>query len=199
MSDKRIDLLDSVALDAPFCDNLASITLNHTPTNMRYCVLFSWLALTLVLFPGPVRGDEAEDYFRQGYMAGMSRDWQKAISLYTRAIEVNQDHIEAHFQRAVTFDIVGGIDDAISDYETTLKLKPDYYLAMEYLAKLYEGKGAYFQAVELYSKALPLVRDPKWRSVINSWISEARKKMHAGRRSKGAAMNGKSNADRSTR
>jgi hypothetical protein len=68
---------------------------------------------------------------------------------------------------------------------------------MEYLAKLYEGKGDYFKAVELYSKALPLVPDPKWRSVINGWLSEARKKMQEGRKNEGNAMNGKSKTDRS--
>ena len=147
---------------------------------MRNHIVFLLLALTLVLFAGPIRNAEAEDYFRQGYISAMSRDWDTAISLYTRAIEVNPEDIEAHFQRAVTFDIVGRIDEAISDYESTLKLRPDYYLAMEYLAKLYEGKGDYFKAVELYSKALPLVPDPKWRSVLNGWISEAKKKIHSG-------------------
>lgn len=129
----------------------------------------------------------------------MSRDWEKAISLYTKAMEVNPDHIEAHFQRAAIFDILGRIDEAISDYEATLKLRPDYYLAMEYLAKLYEGKGEYPKAIELYSKALPLVPDPKWRSVINGWISEARKKMHAGEKNEGNSINGKTKIDRSSR
>ena len=90
----------------------------------------------------------------------MSRDWEKAIALYTRAIEIDPDHVEAQFQRAATFDILGRTDEAISDYEATLKLRPDYYLAIEYLAKLYEGKGDYFKAVDLYSKALPLGRIP---------------------------------------
>jgi tetratricopeptide (TPR) repeat protein len=166
---------------------------------MRYFILFSWLALTLVLFPGPGHSAEAEDYFRQGYKAAMSRDWEKAISLYTRAIEVNPDHLEARFQRAATLDIQGRIDEAISDYEATLKLRPNYYLAMEYLAKLCEGKGDYFKAVELYSKALSLAPDSKWRSVINGWISEARKKMQAGRKNETNAMNGKSKTDRSKR
>jgi tetratricopeptide (TPR) repeat protein len=151
---------------------------------MRNHIVFSFLALTLVLFAGPIRKAEAEDYFRQGYMAAMSRDWDAAISLYSRAIEANPDDIEAHFQRAVTFDIVGRTDEAISDYESTLKLRPNYYLAMEYLAKLYEGKGAYFKAVELYSKALPLVPNPKWKSVLNGWISEAKKKIHADRKTR---------------
>ncbi len=132
-------------------------------------------------------------------MASMSRDWEKAVSLYTRAIAVNPNHIEAHFQRAATFEILGRTDNAISDYEATLKLKPDYYLAMEYLAKLYEVKGEYFKAVELYSKALPLVPDPKWRSVINGWISEARKKMLVGQKNEGNARYGKTKAYRSRR
>jgi tetratricopeptide (TPR) repeat protein len=163
---------------------------------MRHCILCSWLALAFALFPGHCHGAEAEDYFRQGYVAAMSRDWEKAISLYSKAIGVSQDHVEAHFQRAATFDILGRTDEAISDYEATLKLRPDYYLAMEYLAKLYEGKGEYLKAVELYSKALPLVPDPRWRSVINGWISEAKKKMHAGRKNEG---NAKDKTDQSPR
>lgn len=191
--------LDLVALDALFCDSLPSVIPNHTLTKMRYCILSSWLALTLALFPGPGHAAEAEDYFRQGYVAYMSRDWEKAISLYTRAIEIDPDHVEARFQRAAAFDILGRTDEAISDYEATLKLRPDYYLAIEYLAKLYEGKGDYFKAVDLYSKALPLAPDPKWRSVINGWISEARKKMQAGRKDENNAMKGKSKTDRSKR
>ena len=69
------------------------------------------------------------------------------------------------------------VDEAIVDYEKTLELRPDYYLAMEYLAKLYEGKGEYARAVELYSRALELVTDAKWRSVVKWWRSQAKKKI----------------------
>ena len=45
------------------------------------------------------------------------------------------------FSGAVAFEMMDRVDEAISDYEAVLQLQPDYYLCMEYLAKLYEKKG----------------------------------------------------------
>lgn len=123
----------------------------------------------------------AQDFFREGYMASMSRQWDKAIELYSKSIELNPDNAEAYMQRAAAFEMVERIDDAIADYEKTLRLKSDYYPAMEYLAKLYETKGRYDKAVDLYSRALPLIRDSKWKSMVQWWRSQAEKKLKQNR------------------
>lgn len=120
---------------------------------------------------------QAQEFFREGYMASMSRQWEKAIALYTKSIALNPGNAEAFLQRAAAFEMLERIDDAIGDYEKTLQLKPDYYLAMEYLAKLYETKGQYNKAIELYSKALRLVTDSKWKSMVQWWRSQAEKKL----------------------
>ncbi len=119
----------------------------------------------------------AEVSFRQGYKASIAREWDEAVTWFTRSIELNPQNAEAYFQRAVAFEMMDRVDEAISDYEAALQLQPDYYLCMEYLAKLYEKKGDYVSAVEIYRHALPLVKDPKWRSIVQWWISEARKKI----------------------
>ena len=120
---------------------------------------------------------QAKEYFREGYLASMSREWESAIALYTKSIELDPNNPETYLQRAAAFEMVDRIDEAIADYEATLALRPDYYLAMEYLAKLYESKGEYSKAVDLYSRALRVVKDAKWRSVLRWWMSQAKKKV----------------------
>ncbi|MDQ7785119.1 MAG: tetratricopeptide repeat protein [Desulfomonilaceae bacterium] len=125
---------------------------------------------------------KAEEYFREGYMASMAREWDSAIASYTRSIELDPNNPESYMQRAAALEMADRIDEAIDDYNKTLRLKPDYYLAMEYLAKLYESKGEYAKAVDLYAEALKLVTDAKWRSVVMQWMSDARKKIKQGGR-----------------
>jgi len=120
---------------------------------------------------------KAEEYFREGYMASMAREWDSAISLYTKSIELDPSNPESYLQRAAALEMADRIGEAMADYRKTLQLKPDSYLAMEYLAKLYESKGEYSKAVDLYSQALRFVTDSKWRSVVLWWMTEARKKV----------------------
>ncbi len=145
---------------------------------------FSLLAVVFTLsfaLSASSYASEAQEFFREGYMASMSREWDKAIELYSQSIQMSPDNAEAYLQRAAAFEMVERIDDAIADYEKTLRLKPDYYLAMEYLAKLYEAKGQYGKAVDLYSRALPLVTDSKWKSMVQWWRSQAEKKIKQNR------------------
>jgi tetratricopeptide (TPR) repeat protein len=141
------------------------------------------IVLFLVSLGGlhPAWGATGKDYFREAYMASMARDWEKAISLYSKAIELDPAHSEAYLQRAAALEMVERIDEAIRDYEVTLKLKPNYYLAMEYLAKLYEAKGNYGKAIDIYSHALPLVTDAKWKSVVRWWMSQAEAGLRQGK------------------
>lgn len=118
----------------------------------------------------------AEEYFREGYLASMKREWNSAIDFFNKSIDLDPDNAGSYVQRASAYQMTDRVDEAIRDYEMALKLRPDYYLAMEYLASLYEIKKEYSKALEVYNRALPLVRDSKWRSIIQWKISEARKK-----------------------
>lgn len=134
------------------------------------------VSIVSVVIPGVGWGASAQDYFRDGYVASMKREWDVAVDFFNKSIHLNPDNAIVFVQRASAYQMMDRIDDAIRDYEAALKLRPDYYLAMEYLANLYEAKNEYSRAVEIYSRALPLVRDPKWRSVIQWKMSEAKKR-----------------------
>jgi len=145
---------------------------------MRFRILHSILFLAVISLFIPTSGwsSTAQDYFRDGYMASMKREWNVAIDHFNKSIHLNPDNAVVYVQRASAYQMLDRIDDAIQDYEEALKLRPDYYLAMEYLGNLYEAKNEYSKAVEIYSRALPLVKDSKWRSIIQWKILEAKKK-----------------------
>ena len=143
-------------------------------TRLFQCFLI--LALVSIVIPQSCWCSNAEDYFREGYVASMKREWNLAIDFFNKSIDLNPDNPGFYVQRASAYQMTDRVDDAIRDYETALRLRPDYYLAMEYLAGLYETRNEHSKALEVYNRALPLIRDSKWRSIIQWKISEARKK-----------------------
>lgn len=147
------------------------------PLKIRIFMLIS----TFLLVAHVTQASSASDYFTQGCAASMARQWESSIDAFTKAIEEDPGNVAAFVQRAASLQMIDRIDDAIKDYESALKLKPDYYLALEYLANLYEVRNESAKALETYNRALPLVKDQKWRSIIMWKISEAKKKMNSQR------------------
>ncbi|MGC8659049.1 MAG: tetratricopeptide repeat protein [Desulfomonilaceae bacterium] len=152
-------------------------------SSLRVRTLNFVLIVVVAVLVSPMTGHAttAQDYFREGYVASMKRDWNVAIDFFNKAIDLNPQDAAAYIQRASAYQMVDRIDDAIKDYQEALMLRPDYYLAMEYLANLYVTKNQYAKAIEVYNRALPLVKDQKWRSVIQWKISEARKRAMSAR------------------
>jgi len=124
----------------------------------------------------------AQDFLREGYRAAMAREWDEAIQWYTRAVQEDGANPEIYFHRAVALEMAQRLDEAASDYEKALQLKPDNYLALEYLGKLYERKGDYIRALEMYRRALPLVKNSKWRSILKVWMTQAEEKIRESKR-----------------
>lgn len=148
-------------------------------TCMYRTILVIFLVVSVCFLVGLAHGSnqKAKEYFREGYLAAMAREWDSAIALFTKSIKLDPYNPEVYVQRAAALQMAGRLDEAIADYERTLELKPDHYLALEYLAKLYEGRGQYEKAVTLYARALPLVTDAKWRKVVKRWMSQAKSRM----------------------
>jgi tetratricopeptide (TPR) repeat protein len=125
--------------------------------------------------------DQSQPFFKEGMRASMQRDWEGAVENYNKAIQANPNLIEAYMERAAIFQITKRPEDAITDYRRVLELNPGHYHAMERLAAAYEEKGDYSRAAEWYGKALELVSDPKWRSIIKARRDRSLEKMRTGR------------------
>lgn len=139
------------------------------------------ILVCVMSLPSFALASNAADYFTKGCIESMSRQWESSIDSFTKSIELNPSNAAAYVQRATALQMVDRIDQAIQDYESALKIKPDYYLAMEYLANLYDLRNQPVKALDTYNRALPLVKDPKWRSIISWKIAEVKKKIGAQR------------------
>ncbi len=138
-------------------------------------MIFAILGMSIVLCAAEGFCADADLLFRKGYDAAMKRNWRTAEEFYTRSIGVAPENHEVFMQRAIVREMLEKHAEALQDYRKTLMLKPDYYLAWEYLGKLYERYGEYENALKCYQQSLKLVKDAKWRGIVRDWISRVKK------------------------
>ena len=68
---------------------------------------------------------KAEIFHSQGFEARKRGEYNKAIDLYTKAIEIMPSHFKAHFNRGFAYDKLGSYDLAIQDYSQALSIDPN--------------------------------------------------------------------------
>ena len=67
--------------------------------------------------------------FYSGLAFGNRKQYDKAITHYTKALELNPQLFEAYNNRGNAYRDKGEFDHAITDHYTAIRLKPDYTLA----------------------------------------------------------------------
>ena len=98
----------------------------------------------------------AEDYFRIGNRAHDEKDYDKAISDYSKAIELNPNFVEAYSNRGVAFAYKKDYDKAILDYSKAIELNPEYAKAYSNRGNAFAYKKDYDKAISDYNKAIEL-------------------------------------------
>jgi tetratricopeptide (TPR) repeat protein len=71
----------------------------------------------------------------------MMGDKEKTLEDYTRAIEMDPQRPGPHWNRASLYEQLGRIEEAIIDYENTLKADPTYSRARSKLDELKNKKN----------------------------------------------------------
>jgi len=79
-----------------------------------------------------------------------------AISDYTKAIELNPDHVKAYVNRGVTYGDTGKVSLAIGDLNRAVELERDNVVAYNNLGNVYGNDGDFDAAIGNYSKAIEL-------------------------------------------
>ena len=81
------------------------------------------LLLVLVLFA--VGCDESSSgYVNKGNAKQLSKQYDKAIQDYTKAIELDGKNADAYFQRAKVYNLQGKTQKAIDDFKVVVQLDP---------------------------------------------------------------------------
>ncbi len=87
-------------------------------------------------------------------ICGMSGEKNKMIELLKRALEIEPNYPQAHYNLGIALQEKGQLRAAIASYEKALKLRPQYPEALFSLGNAYKQAGDLDSAISFYLKAL---------------------------------------------
>ena len=113
---------------------------------------------------------DAEFYLNRGVVSYHKGQYDKAISDFTKALEINPRYTEAYNLRGGVYSRKGQNDEAISDYSKAIEIDPRDVRAYNYRAWEYTLKGEYDQAISDLKKALEI--NPRYADTYNNlaWV-----------------------------
>jgi tetratricopeptide (TPR) repeat protein len=76
---------------------------------------------------------------------------------FRRALEINPDCMETHYNLGIALAGRGQLDEAIAQYEKALEIDPDDASVCYNLGLALAGRGRFDEAIGLYQKTLGLV------------------------------------------
>ncbi len=114
---------------------------------------------------------DALDLLKRGTELGESGDLQGAVSLLRRAVEMNPDLTDAHFNLAIAQWKLKWLDVAIAAMRRVVELRPDDFEAHVRLGDWLFERREYRQASEAYERAATLQMDSQgaWAKLAQSY------------------------------
>jgi Flp pilus assembly protein TadD len=85
--------------------------------------------------------------------------WQNSETLFRHALDVTKDNYLAHYNLAIALDKKGQTDDAIRQYQETIRVKPDQTVAHYNLGVALDKTGQIDDAIRQYEEAIRLKPD----------------------------------------
>ncbi len=84
-------------------------------------------------------------------------DHRKAIVYYEKAIQIQPDYSDVHYNLGRVFQELGEHKKAIIYYEKVIQIKPDYSKAHNNLGVVHQEMGEYRKAINVYKKAIKFI------------------------------------------
>jgi len=82
--------------------------------------------------------------------------WEDAVKEFSKAIAENQSSHMLFYFRGIAQEKVGNLEEAMSDYQKTIELKPDFALPYSMAGKIFARQQNYEKAREFYQKSVEL-------------------------------------------
>ena len=102
--------------------------------------------------------------YSRGYSAQIARNYARAITEYTKAIEKNPDYVTAYYDRGRCYLNIGEMELARNDFNEVLRQNPDHPFAKRFLKHADAPADIYLKFVE--------VRDNSTKNDNSSTIAE---------------------------
>ena len=105
---------------------------------------------------GSTTSSEAKDVYKQGFQAFAKGDAEAAVSLYRRALELDETLAIAWNGLSMALAKQGALDDAVAAAERLIALEPDDPLSHTNLSRILMQKGMIPEAEDARAKAMGL-------------------------------------------
>lgn len=103
----------------------------------------------------------AEEYRRAG-------NYQEAVSYCRAGLARHPGYLSARVTLGRALSELGGLDEAVQEFELVLKSAPDNLAAIRGVAEIHQRRGDMAAALEYYKRALVLARfDPELEETVN--------------------------------
>ena len=99
---------------------------------------------------------QAYDYFTRGFNAYTHQDYQRAVSDYDQALELNPQYASAYNNRGIVYDDLRDYRKALSDFNQAIEFNPQYADAYYNRGNTYKSLQDAQRAISNYNKALAL-------------------------------------------
>ncbi|MCT4665677.1 MAG: tetratricopeptide repeat protein [Flavobacteriales bacterium] len=138
--------------------------LEHNPENIQildalatlYAHKNNLLAIDYYRLIQKKRPNQSKAYFDEAYFHHQRQDWQKAISLYEKTLQINQNQKGVYYNLGYVYFMVGNNEIAIDNFNKAIELDNNYldaYFARGYVFEILGNKA---QAKNDYKKCILL-------------------------------------------
>jgi len=100
--------------------------------------------------------DTEYGYFSKAGIVYMRGHKEEAVRLYTKAIEINPNFVQAYYNRGIAYNDIREYFKAISDFTKAIEINPDYAEAYYNRGVAYIDMINYSQAISDFTKAIEL-------------------------------------------
>ncbi len=104
----------------------------------------------------PPADDDAMAYTLDGYIKYDEKNFDEAIKLFRKAIEIDPKSVDAYNNWAYILYERKDYDSAISLYKKSLEINPDYFYTYHYMGMALAGQKKYDEAIANYNKSILL-------------------------------------------
>lgn len=130
-------------------------------------ILLTMLFLALSIAPAHAQAPTSDQaLFNEGQRAYNSGNYAKAIDLFTQALKVDPEDLNAYLQRGFCHSLSGQYDAAIADFTSVIDRKKDHIWAYISRGSAYKKAGKFDLALKDFDTVLQM--DPRNEEAFNN-------------------------------
>ena len=110
----------------------------------------------------------ADDFYNQANAQLANQQFLAAIENYNQAVAIQPNHAEALSNRAIAWQYLGDLKEALLSYDRAIAIKPDYVDALYNRGTLLRAMNRFEDAIDNYQQALNI--EPEYAFLFGTWL-----------------------------